>query len=425
MNDEFDRKGFDRRQLLLGSLGALGGITVLGSSAAAKVRLFGTPASTDDDAPRTLLLLQLTGGNDALSMIAPYGDDGYNAARSSIRIGKNEVIKLDDYRGLHPNLKGLKTLWDDRRMAIVEGCGYPNPIRSHFQSYEVWHTASHKGRLAGEGWVGKLCDEAWAKDETPELVVHLGQTAPYSVYSPTHPALTFQTPASYRWVGPESEDMQAYRKAAEDDAQELEKQRKKDSGRDAMLKRLRGVLEDATESSIKIRRAAVDYKPRTPYPDDDFGEALRIAASLIDARVGSRVISLELGGFDTHQNQRGQHDNLMKRLDTGVTAFLNDLKGTPAGDNVIVMTVSEFGRRVKENGSRGTDHGVAAPMLVLGTRVNGGLYGKHPSLTDLDDGDLKFTTDFRSVYGTVIERWFGTDHSKVLGAKYPLIPFVA
>lgn len=420
-----DDLGFDRRSLLIGGLAALGGTIVFGSSADARVRLLGPLGEVPGlGGTRTLVLVQLTGGNDALSMVVPYGDDGYNRERTSIRINKNEVIKLDDYRGLHPNLKGLKSIWDDKRLAIVEGCGYPHPIRSHFKSYEVWHTGSDRGRMVGEGWVGKLVDVAWPKDETPELVVHVGPNEPYSVFSMTHPALAFQTPATYRWVSPESEDMQAYRKAADDDMKELEKKRK-ETGSDVMIRRLRGVLDDANESSTKIRKAAANYKPTTTYPDDDFGEALRVAASLVDARIGSRVVSVELSGFDTHQNQRNSHDNLMKRLDAGLTAFLNDMKGRSAGDEVVVMVFSEFGRRVKENGSRGTDHGVAAPMLVLGNKVKGGLHGKHPSLTELDEGDLVFTTDFRSVYSTVIEKWFGADASKVLGAKYPTLPLLA
>jgi uncharacterized protein (DUF1501 family) len=418
-------EGLDRRSILLGGLG-LGGLVVLGSNANARVKLWGAPQSSQKEGPgagRTLVLLQLTGGNDALSMVVPWADDGYNSARTTIRVEEKDVIKLDDYRGFNPNLKGLKGIWDDGHLALIEGCGYPHPIRSHFQSYEIWHTGSERGRLAGEGWIGKLCDCAWPKDDTPELVVHVGATAPYSLYSLTHPPLAFQTPATYRWVSPETDDMQAYRKAAEADMKELEKH-KKETGQEAMLKRLRGVLDDANESSVKIRRAAASYDPKTKYPDDDLGEALRIAASLVDARLGSRVVSVELSGFDTHQNQRQQHDNLMKKLDAGLTAFMADLKGRTIANDVVVMVFSEFGRRVKENGSRGTDHGVAAPMMVIGHKVKGGLYGKHPSFKDLDAGDLAFTTDFRSVYGTVIDRWFGADHTKVLSAKYPTLGFL-
>lgn len=414
---------FDRRSMLIGGLG-LGGLVVLGSRAQARVKMWGAPGEkAGPGGTRTLVLLQLTGGNDALSMVVPWADDGYNAARTTIRVDQKDVLKLDDYRGLHPNLKGLRALYEDGHVALVEGCGYPHPIRSHFQSYEIWHTGSERGRLAGEGWIGKLCDTAWPGNATPELVVHVGATAPYSLYSLTHPPLAFQTPATYRWVSPESDDLQAYRKAAEEDMKVLEKKRK-ETGQEAMLKRLRGVLDDANESSVKIRRAAASYNPSTAYPEDDLGEALRIAATLVDARLGSRVVSVELSGFDTHQNQRQQHDTLMKRLDGALTAFMADIKGRSSAGEIVVMVFSEFGRRVKENGSRGTDHGVAAPMMVIGHTVKGGLYGKHSSLKELDEGDLVFTTDFRSVYGTVIDRWFGSDHAKVLGAKYPTLGFL-
>ncbi|MBL8857543.1 MAG: DUF1501 domain-containing protein [Planctomycetes bacterium] len=415
-----DQQGIDRRALLAGSLGALGGMIVLGSRAQARVRLSGpleersAPGGT-----RTLVLLQLTGGNDGLSMVVPFGDDVYGASRAATRIGANEVLKLDGYRGLHPALKGLRALYGEGRVALVEGCGYPNPIRSHFQSFEVWHTGNLGGRNSGDGWVGKLCDAAWPKDKSPELVVHVGATAPYALYSMSHPPLAFRTPATYRWVGVESDDLKAYRKAAEADMRKLES-----SGQEAMLRRLRGILDDANESSAKVRRAVGRFTTTIPYPDDDLGEAMRVAASLVDARLGSRVVSVELSGFDTHENQRGPHDTLMRRLDASLAAFMADMKARSAGDEVIVAVFSEFGRRVKENGSRGTDHGVAAPMIVLGNKVKGGLHGKHPSLTELDSGDLASTTDFRSVYGTIIDRWFGVDHTLVLGAKYPTLEFL-
>lgn len=403
---------------------------LLGSRGQARVRL-SVPLGGDEEARagKVLVLVQLTGGNDGLSTVVPFGDDGYGRARTSTRIAADAVLEIDDYRGLHPDLKGLKRHYDAGHVAIVEGCGYPDPIRSHFKSYEVWHTASARGRSAGEGWVGRLAGVAWPKDETPELVVHVGATAPYSVFSLAHPPVIFQTPQSYRWISPETDDLDAYRKAAEEDSVRLVASRKEKSksgktGSEAAIDRLRGVLSDANDSSARIRRASVSYVPGAAYPADELGDSMRVVASLLDARIGSRVVSVELGGFDSHNDQRAQHDGRMRSLDAALTAFLDDLKGRSIADDVIVVVFSEFGRRVQENGSRGTDHGTAGPMFVLGQKVKGGLYGKHPSMSELDAGDLVFTTDFRSVYATAIERWFGVDSAKVLGTKYPLLGMV-
>src|SRR5690349_7202581 len=408
----------DRRQLLVGGLGCLGALALV-ESAEPRIRVFtqdgGAPAAGE---PRTLVLLQLSGGNDALSMVVPWADDGYNKARSSIRISEKEVLKLDDYRGLHPELKQVRAIWNKGQMGIVEGCSYPTPNRSHFQSMEIWQTANLKGRMSGDGWIGRLCDAAFPAGGSPELIVHIGGAAPYSVFSRTHPAVVFQTPYSYKWVASDADDRELYRESGTKDEPGGESK-----GQKRVLEKLRGVLNDANESSLRIRRAAADYRPRVKYPIDEFGEIMKVAASLVDARVGTRVISVELGGFDTHNNQRPAHDACMRRLDAGLGAFLNDIAQSSAGGEVLVVCFSEFGRRLKENGSRGTDHGVAAPMLVFGSKVKGGLYGKHPSLTDLDDGDLKMTTDFRSVYGTVIEKWFKAEQQKVLDAQYPLLGF--
>jgi uncharacterized protein (DUF1501 family) len=252
--------------------------------------------------------------------------------------------------------------------------------------------------------------------------VHVGGTAPYSVHSTTHPAVSFEAPASYKWVATREDDLEAYEKAGGVRSPAKKDDDAKSSG--SVLDRLRGVLTDAVASSMRVRRAVAEYAPRKEYPDLDFSRNLRVAAALIQAQIGSRVISLEIDGFDTHDNQRARHDQLMRQLDSGLTAFFDDIRGTSAGDETLVVVFSEFGRRLKENGSRGTDHGVAAPMLVLGSRVQGGLAGRYPSLSELDDGDLVHTTDFRSVYGTVIEKWFGADHKRVLGAEYPLLPLL-
>jgi len=407
------RTDFDRRRFLVTGAVALGAFGLRSASASTRLRLF-LPLESPKTvaATRTLVVLQLSGGNDGLSTVVPHGDDVYGRNRSATRIDAASVLRIDDYRGLHPELKRLKKIYDGGLLAIVEGCGYPEPIRSHFKSMEVWHTARSRGRSSGGGWIGRACDAAGG-DAAAEFTVHIGPNVPYSVYSPTHPAIAFPTPEGYRWVATDGDDLAAYREAGAPEG-----------GGKGVLQRLRGVLADAQESSLRIRKAAAMYRPKAEYPQDDLGNALRAAAAVISAELGTRVVSVELGNFDSHNNQRRQHDESMRRLAAGLGAFLEDLHSTSAGDATVVATFSEFGRRVKENGSGGTDHGVAGPMFVAGTKVKGGLHGKHPSMTDLTDGDLAHTTDFRSVYATLIEDWLGIDASKVLDARYPKLAFV-
>lgn len=392
----------DRRGLLIGSFGLLGSMALAGRSKADAGR-------TGRDPGRNLVLVQLSGGNDGLSMVVPFGDDAYNRARTSTRIGASEVQKLDNYRGLHPELKGLRAAWDAGALAIVEGCSYPKPNRSHFQSYEIWHTASMRGRDAGDGWIGRLCAEAWPQGAAPELVVHIGANAPYSLHSSRYPAVILQNPNAYKWISDQADDRELYRDSGGKD---------KPAGSDA-LRRLRGILDDATASSLRVRKAVLEHNTKAAYGEDDFSQSLRVAGALLGQRTGSRVISVELGGFDTHTNQRTAHDARMRILDAGLKSFRQDLIESGADANTVIVVFSEFGRRVQENGSRGTDHGVAAPMLLLGSSVRGGLHGKHPSLVELTDGDLAMTTDFRSVYASLAEGCFGANGSRVLGAEYP------
>lgn len=374
---------------------------------------------------RTLVLLELSGGNDGLSTVVPVGDDAYGRARAGTRLQPRDVLKLDDYRGLNGSLKRLKGEWDEGRLAIVEGVGYEDMVRSHFRALEVWHTARRGGRAAGEGWVGRLAAEAWPDPAHPELVVHVGRYAPYSVYSTSHPAVALESPTAYQWFGKPPE-ARVYGMGGEE-LEERASARPREHehcGRDAALARLRGVLDDARSSSGRIRRAAADYVPLAEYPQTQLGASLRDVAALVHQVEGARVFSVALSGFDTHASQRADHDTLMRILDEALGAFLEDLSHTEAGRDTVVLVFSEFGRRVQENASRGTDHGKAGPMFLVGPRVKGGLYGEHPSLTELDGGDLAWTTDFRSVYGTVVESWFGVPHERVLGARYPLLPLI-
>lgn len=398
-----ERHTIDRRRILMGSLGVFGG---LGLTSPWSARL------AQD--PRTLVLVQLSGGNDGLSTVIPYGDDAYHGARNLIRHDPAGVLRLDEYRGLHPELVRLRERYAQGGLAIVEGVGYPEPNRSHFTSFEIWHTGDRRGRTSGEGWVGRLCEAVYGEDADANRVVHVGKSPPYSLYSTRHPAASFSAPYGYRWVKNGQE------------LRELEERQKKNEGKapNEALAFLRAKMKDAHASSAAIRAAAARYRTPVAYPGDAFADELRTAAALIAGGLGTRVVSVELSGFDTHNDQRGRHDSLMSQLDSCLGAFFEDLQRSEAGRQAVVVVFSEFGRRVAENGSRGTDHGCAGPMFVAGGRVKGGLYGKHPSLTELDEGDLIFTTDFRSVYAEAIEACFDIPHEKVLGSTYPSLGLI-
>lgn len=408
----------DRRTLLAAA--GLAGVTVLSTRAHGAVKVW--PGLGPDGEGRTLVLLQLSGGNDGLDTVVPFGDDAYRRARPTLGLKKGETLPLDDYRGLHGALKQLRKHHDAGRVALIEGVGYPEPIRSHFRSYDVWHTADIRGRDAGDGWVGRLCDAAFKDEPNPNLVVHIGANVPYALHSTSHPPASFVNPRSYRWAGGESET-EAYEKAGGMEPEREDKKPKKREG-ESSLDFLRRVLADGQSSSEQVRRAVAAYRTPIEYPGNDaLAQSLADVAALVNGGIGSRVISVEMGGFDTHTDERNRHDQLMRGLDAALGPFLDDLGRSEAGRRTVVLMFSEFGRRVAENGARGTDHGVAGPMFAFGHGLKGGLYGKHPSLEKLDDGDLIHTTDFRSVYATAIAHCFSVKPEKVLGAKYPLLQF--
>jgi uncharacterized protein (DUF1501 family) len=397
-----DSTNLDRRRLLVGGASLLGASCLLSRRARAWV------GPADDAAPRTLLLLELAGGNDGLDTIVPFAEDAYHAARPRVGIAAADVLRIDGYRGFHPALQGVRRLWDDGRLAIVEGAGYPQPNHSHFTSQDIWHTARAAGRASGDGWIGRLMARLYPQDVALPHAVHVGQTLPYSLHSATHPIVCFDSPPAYRWA----ENGKGIVAAATQE----ERSRPMDAA--GPLAAIRGIASNASVSSVEVRRAAARYQPRVEYPRWDLGQDLKTAAALLMSGIGVRVMSVTHYGYDTHANQRERHDQLMQELDQSLCAFLQDVRGTAAGDNVLVLAFSEFGRRVADNASNGTDHGTAGPMFLAGAPVRGGLLGRHPSLQDLVEGDLVHTTDFRTVYAAVLERWFGVESEPILGARY-------
>jgi len=403
----------DRRGLLVGGAAALAGWSLAGGARAARRET--APAASEDSAraepARTLLLLEISGGNDGLSTVVPFEDPAYRAARTRTAIAREQVLRIDAARGLHPHLAGLHGLYGEGRLAIVEGVGYPRPNLSHFTSQDVWHTGRAEGRASGEGWIGRTLRARHPSDVARARAVHVGAVLPYSMTSSTHPIVHLETPSAYRWVneGP------AIAAAAELPPE--------GAGRE--VRDLRALIRDARSSSTAIRRAVGLYRPRVEYPDHPLAAELRIAAALLQGGIGLEVVSVTHTGYDTHDNQRVRHDALLRELDESLCAFFADLRGTPAGNRLAVLVFSEFGRRVADNASQGTDHGTAGPVFVLGDAVRGGIHGRACSLVELAAGDLVHTTDFRSVYASVLEGWLGTPAEDVLGARFPLLSLFA
>lgn len=412
----------DRRAFLRASA-AVAGWTLLSGSASARagVRL-SRRTGGGAGPPRTLVLLQLSGGNDGLNAVPFHGDDQYYNLRPDLALDRNDVLVLDDYRGLHPDLRNLWELYDQGRVALIEGVGYPEPNRSHFKSLEIWHTARLEGRNSGDGWIGRLMEELHPGAPAANRVVHVGSEVPYALYSTRHPPVAFEVPSGYAWAG-NAGDVEALAEGVEREAPGTGGAIDARTGRLAWL---RSVAEDARQSSVEIRAAADGYHAHEKYPRGErLADALQTVAALVHGDLGSQVFSVELGGFDTHNGQLGRQRRQLRTLDAALGAFLRDLSHTEEGRNTTVLVFSEFGRRPMENASGGTDHGTAGPVIALGAPVQGGLYGAPPSLTDLDDnGDLVYTTDFRSVYATLIGQWLGADPAPVLGGEYTPLDFL-
>lgn len=377
---------------------------------------------------KILVVVQLSGGNDGLNTVVPFADDAYHRARPNLRFGPDEVLKINDYLGLHPNLAPLKDLYDDGRMAIVQGVGYPNPNRSHFRSMDIWHSADPVKEVVTTGWLGRYFDNTCSGSD-PHVGVSIGETMPLAMKGDRINPLSFERPEQYRYNGG---DRQRYEQlnqlagtsaAIQPDADEEKKvvrptKKIEPATADQQLEFLSRTAMDAQVSSDTILRVTRSHNPPRPYPGGEFGQGLRTVAAMIKGGLPTRVYYVSLGGFDTHAGQRGRHDQLMQQFAQGVSAFWQDLRQQENDDRVLMMTFSEFGRRVNQNASGGTDHGAAAAMFLLGKAVKSGVVGRHPSLTDLDQGDLKFNIDFRSVYATVLQNWLDTPSKPVLGRQF-------
>ena len=387
----------------------------VGTSAAPIVlRAAAPPASKGD---RVLVVLQLSGGNDGLNTVVPHADDTYYDQRFTIAVPKPQVRRIDDHIGFHPALEGYSDLLEAGRLAVVQGIGYPNPNRSHFSSMDIWHTARATPGPRDDGWLGAAADRLPARDDHSVVGLHLGGgERPRALHGRVAPIPSvrslrdFQLDLGDRWLETFARD-QAEAAAT--------------GGGNDLLDYIRATSRAAIVSSRQVRQVLGDGPGPVRYPPSDTADHLRTVARLIDAGLGTRVYYLSVGGFDTHANQRDAHAGLLRRVAEASRAFLADLAARGQLDRVLLMTFSEFGRRIRENGTKGTDHGTAAPLFLAGGKVAAGPHGEHPSLTDTDQGDLKFHTDFRRVYATVLDRWLSVDSEAILGAAHKPLPVLS
>lgn len=386
-----------------------------------------------------LVVLQLAGGNDGLNTLVPHGDDAYRRARPRIALPAKDILRITDYAGLHPRLTGLHSLYGEGHLSIVQGVGYPNPNRSHFRSTEIWQTASDTDRNEAKGWLGRYFDNCCNGSDPSIVGVALGSQTPQAFSASIPKGIAFSNPEQFRYMNEAANDPtdadRFMRRMNNPDDSDPPSMSENSGGSIEMipgsadnsggtLDFLRRTALEARMSSDKILEITRKTKSSVNYPVSQLGNSLNLVGRLIAGGLPSRVYYVTQGGYDTHANQIPSHDRLMSDLNGALASFAADLKAQGNFNRVMLVSFSEFGRRVSENASGGTDHGSAAPMFVLGGALKPGLFGSYPSLTDLHDGDLKFNTDFRSVYATVLERWLGAPSEMVLGRKYPTLGFI-
>jgi uncharacterized protein (DUF1501 family) len=404
-----------RRQFIQQSVGAFAGFLAIDSIFARAARAAAAVSAPASVAGRSLVVVNLQGGNDGLNTVVPFGDPDYYRVRPTINIAQSDVLRFDQSLGLNPKLAGIKALYDERRVAILQGVHYPNPNLSHFRSTEIWQTAA-PDTVVDTGWAGRYLDAAGLPKGNLFKGLAIGPILPKMLVSIRTDVPTVENFRSGGFRGSRQEQASA--------DQILNGASSGYSFQSPYLQLVQEVEHDANASSAELPHLVAGYKPAADYPQTPFAQGLNLAAAVIASGVGTKVIYLSLGSFDTHANQRGMQDRLLDQFATGMKAFYDDLAAHKLDGQVLTMTFSEFGRRVEENANRGTDHGTAAPMFIIGGGVKGGIYGDHPSLNDLDFGNLKWHTDFRSVYATVLERWLGVQSSAVLGGSFSRLNFV-
>jgi uncharacterized protein (DUF1501 family) len=336
---------------------------------------------------RIAVMVELKGGNDGLNTVVPYADNLYKKYRPTLALGGDDVQQLDNKLGLHPALEGMYASWKKEELAIALGCGYKNPNRSHFRSIDIWHTGANSNQYKDEGWLAQLFGSAKPPENFMADGVVLGQGDAGPLRGNIR-KVVMRNPHEFVEKGGDA-------------------QMTKQKSQKGALAHLLGVENDLARA-VDTLKAEMEKAPelQTVFPNTGFGNQMKTVTELISSGIPLAVIKVAQGGYDTHAGQGNRHQQLLSQLDGGLAAFRSAMIEIGAWDRVIVMTYSEFGRRVKENGSFGTDHGTAAPHFFMGAKVKGGLFGDQPSLEKLERGDLQYTMDYRCLYETLTQKWW-------------------
>ncbi|HVJ87974.1 MAG TPA: DUF1501 domain-containing protein [Caulifigura sp.] len=360
---------------------------------------------TDD---RILVVIQLDGGNDGLNTVIPFADEGYSKNRRELRIPDKDILKLNDSLGLNPGMTSAAKLFEEGRLAIVQGVGYPNPNRSHFESMSIWHHAKvDESQHDSIGWLGRTCDGIRQAGSSVPDSIYLGSEAvPVAIRGRRANPVALENESDLVLSGGVPGPV-AGSQAGDDIA--------------AFVNR---TVDSSFQAARQFAESKDSAQGTATYPETKLARKLRLVSRLMKLGGGTRIFYASQSGYDTHSAQLYSHRQLLSEFSGALKAFLTDLKDSKLDDRVVVMAFSEFGRRVDENASAGTDHGAAGPVFVAGSPVKGGLVGQHPSLSDLGEGDLKMQVDFRQVYATLLDGWLKVDSPPLLGGQFSALPLI-
>jgi len=368
-------------------------------------------AARDISGYKNLVIIQLSGGNDGLNTIIPYGNDIYYQKRKTIAINQTDIIRLNDMQGLNPNLSALKDIYDQGLMSIINSVGYPNPDRSHFRSMDIWQTASESNQFLTTGWIGRYLDSNCQICKNPYTAIEVDDTLSLAMKGAKMKGIAVQDPNRL---------YQSTREPFFKDLVHDHTNLNEDN-----LGYLYKTMVETYSSADYIQNTSKTYSVTAEYPATPFGNQLKTVSKFINSGLQTRVYYVSLSGFDTHVAQQNQQSRQLKIYGDAVAAFVKDLKQTGKLDDTLVMTFSEFGRRVEQNASNGTDHGTANNILIYGGKLKkAGIYNDAPDLTQLDNGDLKYQIDFRDVYATLLDKWLDINNNRVLTKNFAGLNFV-